>query len=100
MFLTPEGLRQHKVLHVERDFEEKYPHECDTCEKRFRKKYELEVHVRTHTGERPFQCEHCEQSFRALQTLKVHRQIHAPDRPDPVYKVRCFHFIIHFYYPI
>jgi len=51
-------------------------HECGFCGKKFLASSQLEIHIRTHTGERPFKCNHCEKSFRRQSHLDMHEQRH------------------------
>lgn len=46
------------------------------CEAAFCRKPYLEVHMRTHTGERPFQCELCLKRFSQKSSLNTHKRIH------------------------
>ena len=42
--------------------------ECNICLKEFNRVGNLNVHKRTHNGERPFKCHLCEQEQKVLQT--------------------------------
>lgn len=51
-------------------------HYCSICAKGFKDKYSVNVHVRTHTGEKPFTCNMCGKSFRQKAHLAKHYQTH------------------------
>ncbi|XP_006861359.1 PREDICTED: zinc finger protein 775 [Chrysochloris asiatica] len=54
---------------------------CPECGKAFGVKHNLEVHQRTHTGERPFVCPDCGRRFSLKQNLLAHRRIHSGEKP-------------------
>lgn len=62
-------------------------HYCSICSKGFKDKYSVNVHIRTHTGEKPFACSLCGKSFRQKAHLAKHYQTHlAQKNPGGVVK--------------
>nr|CDS28464.1 zinc finger protein 341 [Hymenolepis microstoma] len=49
---------------------------CSQCDKRFARPSHLEIHFRTHTGERPFRCCICSKSFTQASNLQRHMRSH------------------------
>jgi uncharacterized Zn-finger protein len=60
----------------------KYFH-CDhsTCSKKYTQKFRLDIHKRTHTGEKPYECTICHKTFTEKGNLKVHTRIHTGEKP-------------------
>uniref|UniRef100_A0A6V7JPM3 C2H2-type domain-containing protein n=1 Tax=Bracon brevicornis TaxID=1563983 RepID=A0A6V7JPM3_9HYME len=56
-------------------------HYCSICSKGFKDKYSVNVHIRTHTGEKPFACSLCGKSFRQKAHLAKHYQTHVAQKP-------------------
>ncbi|XP_066992585.2 zinc finger protein 836 [Anabrus simplex] len=54
---------------------------CEYCGREFRKKINLQLHVRRHTGERPHLCQLCGKAFYTRQQLAIHMRQHTGERP-------------------
>ncbi|NWW53160.1 ZN341 protein, partial [Pedionomus torquatus] len=49
---------------------------CTYCDKAFTKNFDLQQHIRSHTGEKPFQCIVCGRAFAQKSNVKKHMQTH------------------------
>ncbi|XP_074195914.1 sal-like protein 3 isoform X1 [Rhinolophus sinicus] len=58
-----------------------FKHKCRFCAKVFGSDSALQIHLRSHTGERPFKCNVCGNRFSTKGNLKVHFQRHKDKYP-------------------
>ena len=54
---------------------------CGFCGKYFRKMFQLQNHIRKHTGDKPFVCHTCGKAFSQETSLKTHMRIHSGLKP-------------------
>ena len=53
---------------------------CHICGKSLRATWDLNRHMRIHTGEKPFKCEFCGKGFAEKGNMKTHRKVH--EKPE------------------
>nr|CAD2140554.1 unnamed protein product [Meloidogyne enterolobii] len=57
------------------------PNQCIICRRVLSCKSALQMHYRTHTGERPFKCRICQRAFTTKGNLKTHMGVHKSKAP-------------------
>lgn len=54
---------------------------CLECEKEFKKKADLRLHMRVHMDKKPFLCKFCGKAFTQSSTRNIHVRMHAGGKP-------------------
>lgn len=65
----------------EKTHADRKPYSCDICSKKFVKTRSLEKHMLSHTGEQPFSCKFCDKKFSYKHVLQNHLLTHSGEKP-------------------
>lgn len=65
------------------------PNECAVCHRVLSCRSALQMHYRTHTGERPYRCKLCSRTFTTKGNLKTHMSVHRGKSAAPPTILRC-----------
>ncbi|KAK7028904.1 hypothetical protein SK128_015020 [Halocaridina rubra] len=66
-----------------RAVDEERPFKCQFCQKGFKGRENLKLHIRTHTGEKPYNCGVCGKAFGGRSDMNRHLRIHTGEKPYP-----------------
>ncbi|KAJ6647300.1 Protein suppressor of hairy wing, partial [Pseudolycoriella hygida] len=80
VFTRIDNLREHLRGHMGQPTRRK-DYQCPYCDKSFYGSSLLNIHIRTHTGEKPFVCDLCQKSFPSNGALRKHRRMHTGEKP-------------------
>jgi len=54
---------------------------CPVCRKHFSKPYNVQRHMKIHTGEKRFKCDYCPKRFVQKANLRQHLRVHTGEKP-------------------
>ncbi|XP_019755152.2 zinc finger protein 569 [Dendroctonus ponderosae] len=80
-FTRKDNLADHLKAHAGIAMKRRKPSTCEFCLKEFSGISLLQIHIRTHTGERPFACDVCEKKFASAGAMTKHRRKHTGEKP-------------------
>ncbi|XP_067205485.1 zinc finger protein 135 isoform X3 [Linepithema humile] len=81
------ALSIHMTRHIDKA---DLPFKCNECDKRFRKKLDLQEHYNIHSGEKPFVCQLCSNAFYLRRQLSAHcRRLHPELKANKVTSTAC-----------
>lgn len=73
---SPSSITLDRPLSAEDSRKTSSKHQCAICLKHFSSASAVQIHFRTHTGDRPFKCTVCAKAFTTKGNLKVHMGTH------------------------
>ncbi|XP_065105073.1 uncharacterized protein [Paramisgurnus dabryanus] len=79
--ISLQAKKLHSEEHREKKKKKKKKFHCKQCGKVCVSYSSLNVHMRTHSGEKPYYCTECGNVFSTKQSLKVHQRIHTGEKP-------------------
>ena len=81
IFLLLLSRRSQLKYHQERSHDEKRPHNCTKCDKKFFKKSDLSNHTKLHLGLKEHSCRYCYRKFAHISNLNRHILTHKKEKP-------------------
>ena len=76
-YSSPIGLFKHSRFHRYMKYK------CDVCKKCFQFSYQINDHLKTHTGSKLYDCMHCERTSASRNSAKAHKKTHEVELKCP-----------------